>query len=775
MLNAGLYSALENTLLAARGAPRAAEPPLWHQWLDGAQRRGEFRGAERDWLGVDAWLDRQPGKVTREALQAFVQGNRLNLQVVVKGTVTPGDVDLPAGWTVGQGPDGLWRVHTDHQGIAGVGVNAASALRAVPGSTRGDVFAGDPLYGDYVLPGGEGYREVLVRLQRPGAAAEVQVSHLVMGEHRDEWEAMQRLRQQAFGTPAYAAVLEEEARLYARMRDQTLVDQGGAHALFGRSHFDESNVLVHLRLTRRRDTAGQRVLFIEEMQSDWHQAGRSFGYRPPTLFKVLSGVDGRHLAGPFASRDQAEVAAAAQREAGESAWVDPPTSHRPPMDMRVADAPFKPTADWIALAFKQALRTAVQDDDAVIAWTTGAMQTARYDLTDKLSSIHWRQREDGRFDLSAARVGSEGRIVRCGLSPPEMAALAGKEVAARIETAAAACPHPWERQGVLEQDDLRLAGGGMHAFYDVLVPEAVGHYVKSMQGAVAPVALPLPDGTVATVSGVTVTPAMRAAVTGGQPMFRRTSPAVGPVESTGMTVADVATAVREYLAGYLGLGALAVRIGQTLEDLYGPGATEILGSTVAGAYHPARGLLAVAADRMRDRACVEATIRHELFGHFGLNTFQPEDKRAILDAILASRDAPGMSAIWDTIDKRYIDRDLDTRAEEVFALIAEQPRGPGAQLWDQLLAMINQALRAVGLTRGRTSKAELQVLAQSIAHGLREGHRRQQTFPATDDAQFRRTDVPPVGFLMARDQSERLRCLNPDAGRLAPDAPTNAP
>lgn len=40
------------------------------------------------------------------------------------------------------------------------------------------------------------------------------------------------------------------------------------------SHFNETNVLAHTRLNERTDSDGKKVLFVEEIQSDWHQAGR---------------------------------------------------------------------------------------------------------------------------------------------------------------------------------------------------------------------------------------------------------------------------------------------------------------------------------------------------------------------------------------------------------------------------------------------------------------------------------------------------------------------
>ncbi|MGH8156595.1 MAG: hypothetical protein ACREPQ_00615 [Rhodanobacter sp.] len=764
MTHDGLYSALEASLQAAKGAPKAAAAALWRQWLDGAQRRGEFREAERLWVGLDAWLERQPAEIRREAVQAFARSQHLKLEVIVKGEPIVGDVELPEGWRVDHDPDGLWRIRRPSGQLESVGVALSDALRGVPGlATTRDTFAGAPHYGDYVLPGGTGYREVLVCLPRPATPEDTPVAEHVREAFRDAWDAMQQRRSQAFGTPDYPAVLAEEAQLYARMRDQTLVDQGGWQGSFGRSHFDEENVLVHLRLNQRVDALGRRVLFVEEVQSDWHQAGRAFGYRPSNPYQVLAGTDGALLAGPFATRPQADTVAERLRKDGQSAMVDPPTWADQASNGSVPDAPFKATADWATLAFKQALRMAVQSDCEAIAWANGTLQTERYDLSGQVEAIQWAHRPQGVYDVEAEQVHG-GMVNRRGLNESALVALVGKEVAGKIVDGVG-LQHDVRgyRHGRLEKLDLRLQGDGLRTFYDGILPQAVARYVKPMGGTLATLDMPVSAArgkpeAVASVQGLAITPAMRESVLSGQPMFRRPAVAGGSMLplATGMTVDAVAEVAREFLASYRqGLKTVGVRIGQTLEDLYGPGATEALGSTTAGAYHPARGLLTVAANRMPDRACIEATLRHELLGHYGLNTFLPEDKRAILDAILASRSAPGMKPLWDAVDRRYADRDQDTRAEEVFALVAEQPRGPGAQLWDHLLALINKGLRAVRLADGETSKAELRVLAQSIAKGIREGQRPQQNFPASDDALFLRPATPDaesIRFLMAKSR-----------------------
>jgi len=50
-------------------------------------------------------------------------------------------------------------------------------------------------------------------------------------------------------------------------------------ATYKSTHWDEPNVLAHVRFNERTGTDGERILFIEEIQSDWHQTGRQKGYK----------------------------------------------------------------------------------------------------------------------------------------------------------------------------------------------------------------------------------------------------------------------------------------------------------------------------------------------------------------------------------------------------------------------------------------------------------------------------------------------------------------
>jgi hypothetical protein len=53
----------------------------------------------------------------------------------------------------------------------------------------------------------------------------------------------------------------------------------GQEKFYYRNHFDQPNILVHIRVTDRVDDKGRKVLVADEIQSDWHQQGRERGYK----------------------------------------------------------------------------------------------------------------------------------------------------------------------------------------------------------------------------------------------------------------------------------------------------------------------------------------------------------------------------------------------------------------------------------------------------------------------------------------------------------------
>mgnify|MGYP003651113918 CR=1 FL=1 len=156
----------------------------------------------------------------------------------------------------------------------------------------------------------------------------------------------------------------------------------GDYPNFTRGHFDEPNVLAHFRLNDRTGPNGERILFIEEIQSDWHQKGRNQGYvidalgELPKEIKILSPEEATHdvwtleLPSPvngrslFYGQNREDVINVARSAIAQK-------SSNP-----VPDAPLKKT--WHEMSFRRIARMAAEEGYDSISWTSGQMQVERY-------------------------------------------------------------------------------------------------------------------------------------------------------------------------------------------------------------------------------------------------------------------------------------------------------------------------------------------------------------------------------------------------------------
>ena len=78
------------------------------------------------------------------------------------------------------------------------------------------------------------------------------------------------------GNRLFGTYTKSEAEsVIARRKSQ---GQKSSEVKFSSSHFDEPNILVHLRMDTRLDSEGRKVLFLEEVQSDWGQKGKKEGF-----------------------------------------------------------------------------------------------------------------------------------------------------------------------------------------------------------------------------------------------------------------------------------------------------------------------------------------------------------------------------------------------------------------------------------------------------------------------------------------------------------------
>lgn len=360
------YSRLER---AIQGGQNAAPATQWLSYLDG--HPGGIAKGEREWTGVDEWLRQQGGrKVTRQELEQYLAENRVQVGEVVLGGPNPQYVVRPNGM-------GKWELYNPLTGdIQGQGLSWDDAVNMGLDINRNIPRRVEPRFSDFQVPGGEEgtYREVLLTLgkkPRPDVAA----------QRAELKRADERIGRATPGSAEWDAAVAESRALRARLNETTGDAYGNPTSSSGSGrpldeykspHWDESNVLAHIRMDDRTLENGERVLFVQEVQSDWHQAGREKGYATGDREQKFEITRNGAFESHWSSREEAEREVARLQSAfpnrqgyavEESRVFDQPKG--------VPNAPFKNTDEWLGLAMKRIIDEASENGYDRVAWATG--------------------------------------------------------------------------------------------------------------------------------------------------------------------------------------------------------------------------------------------------------------------------------------------------------------------------------------------------------------------------------------------------------------------
>lgn len=122
----------------------------------------------------------------------------------------------------------------------------------------------DTKYSSYQLPGGENYKELLLTV--PNEWEKFRATQIANdGRIKD-------LRQQMHGTSGTNEIRAEISKL--QNENQNLQTQIREAPIYKSSHWDEPNVLAHIRMNDRDIPGVGKTLHVEEIQSDFMQAHR---------------------------------------------------------------------------------------------------------------------------------------------------------------------------------------------------------------------------------------------------------------------------------------------------------------------------------------------------------------------------------------------------------------------------------------------------------------------------------------------------------------------
>jgi hypothetical protein len=483
------YSALRREI--EKQDLRSAPVDGWMQILNGLVNRALVKQDEVEWTGLREWLDMQVGKVSKNSVMAYLDANGVQLREVVLGQ-RPNEA-LPAGWALEQDRYGNWQVVNDK----GVAVTTPQrrkddALSVMPSAVI------PTKYQTYTLPGGENYREVLLTL--PGLDAEA-AEELTRAKKR--LEAMTDLIIE-FGEEGNAKRAKEFEAKASALQDRIAelekkVKPTKLTGTYKSSHWDQPNVLAHIRMNDRTDADGKRVLFVEEIQSDWGQAGKKNGFDTKADKAKRAELQAEH------NRLQ-EEAFDLQRGKNYNDLTIEESDRLGKIRRRILhindqlptrgtpEAPFVGKTDaWVALALRRVIKMAVDEGYDKVAFVNGEQSAQRYDLSKQVDQLLYSANSDGTYRLSAI-TGSNGKMLGEAIPAEKLEDYIGKEIAQRIingdgkrtqvqgQYDPVAMVSKTEYMQSLSGLDLQVGGDGMKSFYDKIVPAAVKDVLKKVGG-----------------------------------------------------------------------------------------------------------------------------------------------------------------------------------------------------------------------------------------------------------------------------------------------------
>ena len=498
----GFFSAVEQAALNIKRNSGTGQA-----MLNDITKGENVKADEIKWIGLDDFLKGKKN-VTREEVQQFIAQNKVDVQEVTLGgdfkpMTDPQEAINYLAKQKGITPDQLVE---DYGYIDPNDYVTLANDVAQPVPTK---------FKTWTLPGGENYREILLTL--PSKPQELPDgfsvnSYSVNGQTR---YGVYDSNGQRYGS---GETKEQAIQRYSDLHQ---------NQQYKSSHWEQPNVLAHIRVNDRVDADGKKMLLVEEVQSDWHQAGRDKGYGPKTETTVEAyylSDSGRRISLGY-GRTQEEAAAAV--DPGWKGLVDVKfDSQTKTVGEGVPDAPMKDT--WYQLALKRVLKYAADNGYERVGLTTGSRQAERYDLSKQISEVHYSGTNFVAYDKNGDQV-----IQRTGVQESDLPDLIGKEAAKKL------LDQP--KQGTLRSlsgQDLQVGGEGMKKYYDEVYPQFLAKYGKKWGAKVGETTIPTDRSRDASgipsmypnkepVRYIDITPSMKESVSKGQPLFSATGLATG--------------------------------------------------------------------------------------------------------------------------------------------------------------------------------------------------------------------------------------------------------
>lgn len=529
------YSALERTIV-----DRAPNQAFAEDFLNIAKKGS--KAEELNWTGLGDWLKNQEGtKIKKQDVLGYLRANYPDLHEKIIGGPNPPARVVPAN-TITPNLEGFYAVNQTGEPLHELPLSESDArLMGIKQSNASN----KPKFTQYTLPGGENHRELVVTMP---AKANDGANLLIRKNDRGGFELIDT-NEDAFidNFPTQEEAEAERARMIAEPERE--IGTSGEQAAYGNNYLVppghaygdpklDVNRLFHARMN---DRDGGKTLHLEELQSDWHQAGKSQGYAANKLDPKIEDRIGELLSldsDRGLNTEERNELIELERQNNKDA---------------VPDAPFKNT--WHELGMKRMLQEAADGGYDRLTWTTGEQQRARWnqELHEHVDKLVY----DGN-SLVGYKNGE--KVVDAVMNnPADLESYVGKDMAKRLsakpkyeiksdgarfeifndkgetygsypdrETAAAIIKSKLPNTASLEGLDIDVGDKFMRTLYDQKMPQFARDYAKKWGGKVEQRDLPVGRNEhdyTEKVWSIEITPQMRKALKeDGQPTFNVAPP-----------------------------------------------------------------------------------------------------------------------------------------------------------------------------------------------------------------------------------------------------------
>ena len=701
------YSALERA--AERAKVDKTKPD---QWLNVLRQTQGVKQEEIDATGLEDWLKLQGDRtVTKQEIADYVKQNGVQVeellsapagyQVFMDGDAIPGSIfdtqeeaenfmHQSAEYNVRDAVDmGVLDRELDDLDIQFSMELERYAIRPPEEVEGGPKYAGYQVTDQFGYTG-ENYRELLLTLPpRKGAKAGLEkVKQLLRQANIVDEKSIEVWKET--GDYSQFLKLNEEAR--ALRQQATAVEKASEADPQYESHNwpDVQNVLAHIRIDDRRSPVPglKRDLFVQEVQSDWGQDARKYGYRTKEDEIQIANLneEGRNIGSEIAEIDTRREQFYTFYNAAQNklAKLD--------FDFEV-NAQSKPEffdkKNWRNITTDKITSGAYRPTDEVDA---KRFQEALPSMTFLIENVPQRKTiELERNKAFKKFTENQDKIISIQQKVPG-APLIGKTESwlnlALKRALVYAAEGNYDSISFAKGEQVQEAVGGEKSgqvkFYNEILPQALKKLAPKFGGKLEIVN----DRPV-----IQITPEMRSNLLGGVPLFRMKKEV-----AEGLPPTEVEKIVKELSSGWA--NKPNIKVVPTYKDLPKPYRVE--------KYKNARGMLLgndvyIVAANAGSASDVKSTLFHESLGHYGLrDLFRTRLNDTLSDIYKTNTAVQKAADEWlRRFPNIYPGSDRTARAvEEILAAKSEKGviKEPGIRAaFNRLAAMIRKFIRAMGL------------------------------------------------------------------------------